>query len=189
MDKFIKTSNETSVLDIPEVGGKNASLGEMATTLASKGIRIPDGFSVTVSAFKHFINYNKLDIKLQEVINTLDKQEFTNLAQTGADSRKLIMSGAMPADLQAAIINAYKELFRGIKLPVAVRSSATAEDLPQASFAGQHESYLNILGEGTAGFNQNMEALKHNFLFKRYFKNLEKSRKDTIRPNKSSVER
>lgn len=146
MENFIKKLRETSIGDIAEVGGKNASLGEMLTRLSGNGIKVPDGFSVTVSAFRHFLNINKLEVKLKKLMAGLDRKNFSNLSETGAGARKLIMNAAMPSDLQMAIIDAYDYLFEHTAPAVAVRSSATAEDLPNASFAGQHESYLNING-------------------------------------------
>jgi pyruvate,water dikinase len=146
MEKFIKQFSETSIGDILEVGGKNASLGEMFTHLSSKGIRIPEGFSVTVSAFRYFISSNGLEDKLKKLTSELERQNFSNLSTTGEKARKLILDGIMPDDLQTAIINAYDFLFHQTEQEVAVRSSATAEDLPWASFAGQHESFLNIKG-------------------------------------------
>jgi pyruvate,water dikinase len=146
MENFIKKFSETGISDIAEVGGKNASLGEMFTCLAGKGIGIPDGFSITVSGFRYFTRFNGLDVSLRKLMGGLDREKFSNLAKTGAKARKLIMDGVMPVDLQMAIIDAYDYLFDRSEQEVAVRSSATAEDLPGASFAGQHESYLNIKG-------------------------------------------
>ncbi len=146
MENFIKKFSETGIADIPEVGGKNASLGEMFTRLTAKGILIPNGFAVTVAAFRYFIQYNQLEEKLRKLMAELDRESFSNLSKTGTKARKLIMDGKMPNDLQMAIIDAYDYLFEQTEPTVAVRSSATAEDLPGASFAGQHESYLNIKG-------------------------------------------
>ncbi|MBD1386592.1 phosphoenolpyruvate synthase [Mucilaginibacter rigui] len=146
METFIKKFSETGISDIAEVGGKNASLGEMFTCLAGKGIGIPDGYSITVSGFRYFTRFNGLDASLKKLMGGLDRENFSNLAKTGAKARKLIMDGLMPVDLQMAIIDAYDYLFDRSEQEVAVRSSATAEDLPGASFAGQHESYLNIKG-------------------------------------------
>lgn len=146
MGNYIKKFSEISIADIAEVGGKNASLGEMFTQLTAKGLLIPNGFAVTVSAFRYFMKYNGLEEKLHVLMAGLDKVNFSNLSKTGAKARKLILDGIMPADLQMAVIDAYDYLFERTGLAVAVRSSATAEDLPGASFAGQHESYLNIKG-------------------------------------------
>ncbi|GAB2984124.1 phosphoenolpyruvate synthase [Mucilaginibacter puniceus] len=146
MEKFIKKFSEISINDIAEVGGKNASLGEMYNHLTNKGLLIPDGFSITSTAYKYFISFNKLEDKLQNLMDGLDRKDFSNLTKTGTMARAHIMNGLMPADLKMAVIDAYDYLFDNMEQEVAVRSSATAEDLPEASFAGQHESYLNIQG-------------------------------------------
>ncbi|MEO8950154.1 MAG: phosphoenolpyruvate synthase [Mucilaginibacter sp.] len=146
MEKLIKKFSEISINDIAEVGGKNASLGEMFNHLIKAGLLIPDGFSITSAAYKYFISFNKAEEKLRNLMIKLDRTDFSNLTKTGTEARKLIMNGLMPPDLKMAIIDAYDYLFDNVEQEVAVRSSATAEDLPQASFAGQHESYLNIKG-------------------------------------------
>lgn len=144
--KYIKRFSDLLIGDINEVGGKNASLGEMITKLTPKGILIPDGFAVTASAFKHFISYNKLDGVHNSLLKQLNRKDFSNLDSIGAKARELILHVRVPGDLAEAILSAYDEIFKGRNPQVAVRSSATAEDLPDASFAGQHESYLNIRG-------------------------------------------
>ena len=146
MEKFIKKFSEINLTDIAEVGGKNSSLGEMFTQLSSKGINVPDGFATTATAFKYFLEQNQLSEILQQLMEQLDKEEFTNLKEIGDKARKIILVATMPENLTEVLINAYKELSGKKNIEVAVRSSATAEDLPQASFAGQHESYLNIKG-------------------------------------------
>jgi len=125
---------------------KNSSLGEMFNQLSSKGIHVPDGFATTADAFWHFLDYNNLKQPLKELLNRLDKKNYLNLKDTGAKARQMMMNARMPGDLKEAIAKAYQELCGKEYFEVAVRSSATAEDLPQASFAGQHESYLNIKG-------------------------------------------
>jgi len=147
MQPFIKYFKELRIKDVPLVGGKNASLGEMFTQLSSKGIFVPDGFATTAFAFYTFLDYNKLWESLQQLMSSLDKKNFSNLKETGAAARALIMNGTMPTEIASAITGAYKNLCGKNYFEVAVRSSATAEDLPNASFAGQHESYLNIKGE------------------------------------------
>jgi pyruvate, water dikinase len=147
MGKLIKIFNEISALDTAEVGGKNASLGEMFSKLSAKGIKIPDGFATTALAFRNFLNDNKLNDLLQGLLKQLDTQNFSNLKEIGNKAREHMLSAKMPQALQDAIRRAYKELGKDQLIEVAVRSSATAEDLPEASFAGQHESYLNIKGE------------------------------------------
>jgi pyruvate,water dikinase len=147
MKKYIKTFSEIGIKDVPEVGGKNASLGEMYSTLADRGIRVPDGFAVTAGAFDHFILHNGLGKPLEALVRQLDTDNYSNLSSIGQEARRLLLSGEVPADLFGEIVRAYRELSITGNCLVAVRSSATAEDLPNASFAGQHESYLHISGE------------------------------------------
>ncbi|EGS22573.1 uncharacterized protein CTHT_0010420 [Thermochaetoides thermophila DSM 1495] len=135
--------------DVASVGGKNSSLGEMIGGLASKGVAIPPGFATTSDAFWQFIDTNCLRDKIAQLIEQWSSGQAT-LAETGQAVRRLIVGGKWPEDAAAAIKTAYRQLSEkaGIKnLSVAVRSSATAEDLPSASFAGQLESYLNVSGE------------------------------------------
>ncbi len=143
----IKKFSEIHITDVPSVGGKNASLGEMFNELSSKGIEIPNGFATTASAFRYFLDFNSITTPLKNLLDTLDTGTFKNLKEIGAKARNIIEQAKMPNDLSNEIIKAYKELCNNNYFEVAVRSSATAEDLPQASFAGQHESYLNIKGE------------------------------------------
>ena len=147
MFRYIKKFDHTGISDIAEVGGKNASLGEMYSQLQSKGIKVPDGFAVTAFAFRHFIDYNKLNGVHQKILNKLDRTNYSNLAAIGEEAREIMLSCRMPDDLGEAITKAYHELCGDNNNAVAVRSSATAEDLPEASFAGQHESYLNVVGD------------------------------------------
>jgi len=132
--------------DVAKVGGKNASLGEMYNKLSSNGIRVPNGFATTSSAFWLFVDTNNIHEKLAGLITKLDTDKYSNLKEIGLAARKLFLGATMPAELRDAVTNAYKDLCGENYFEVAVRSSATAEDLPQASFAGQHESYLNIKG-------------------------------------------
>jgi pyruvate,water dikinase len=147
MYPFIKYFKDLGIADVPTVGGKNASLGEMIRQLSSSGIAVPDGFATTAFAFWTFLDYNKLQESLQQLMSSLDKEKFSNLKEVGAAARTRILNGTMPKEIASDIINAYKNLCGETYFEVAVRSSATAEDLPSASFAGQHESYLNIKGE------------------------------------------
>ncbi len=147
MVTYIKKFNNISIDDIAEVGGKNASLGEMYTHLSAKGIHIPNGFAITSFAFRHFIEYNKLDGVHEKLLDQLDRPSYSNLNVIGKRSRDLILAARMPDDLAEAIVDSYKELVEEGHAEVSVRSSATAEDLPEASFAGQHESFLNIKGK------------------------------------------
>lgn len=135
--------------DVGQVGGKSASLGEMYSLLTKKGINIPNGFSTTAHAYLSFLKYNGFDKKLKDIFSDFNPKNLTNLQETGKKARNLILSGKFPPNLEKDVIKAYKKLCReyGKDVDVAVRSSATAEDLPSASFAGQHETYLNVKGE------------------------------------------
>jgi pyruvate,water dikinase len=135
--------------DVALVGGKNASLGEMLHALDAEGIRVPDGFATTAHAYRAFVAANGLEERVRSLIDAFHTGERT-LAETGAAIRALILGGAFPAGIESEIRRFYRELSArtGVDaIDVAVRSSATAEDLPSASFAGQHESFLNIRGE------------------------------------------
>ena len=141
---------EVGIVDIPLVGGKNASLGEMICQLQPKGVNVPNGFATTAYAFRHFIEKAGLEAKLREVFADLDIEDMANLRDRGRQARALVLSTPFPEDLQMAIGMSYKKLCNlyGSEedSDVAVRSSATAEDLPDASFAGQQETYLNVYG-------------------------------------------
>jgi len=158
MEVLIKKIDEIHIADVDSVGGKNASLGEMFNQLSSKGVSVPDGFATTAYAFRFFLDFNSIVDDLKNLMSQLDKSGFSNLKQIGSQARGLIMNAHMPENLSSAIKIAYKELCKQNYVEVAVRSSATAEDLPQASFAGQHESYLNIKGE-----NELMKAVQKCF--------------------------
>ncbi|MBN8679169.1 MAG: phosphoenolpyruvate synthase [Chitinophagales bacterium] len=149
MPAFIKPFAEISINDLPLVGGKNASLGEMYAQLNTKGISVPNGFAVTAEGYRHFLHVNKLEDPLNNLMGRLDKQLFSNLPEIGEKARKLIREASMPENIAAEIRQAYRNLQQqeGAGITLAVRSSATAEDLPSASFAGQLESFLNISGE------------------------------------------
>lgn len=147
MNAYIKNFNKIGVADVSSVGGKNASLGEMFSKLSARGIGVPNGFATTAYAFEDFLTHNSLHSPLFDLLRQLDRKNFSNLKATGANARKLFLNAVLPLNLQAAVITGYKNLCGEKYFEVAVRSSATAEDLPQASFAGQHESFLNIKGE------------------------------------------
>ncbi|AXY74047.1 phosphoenolpyruvate synthase [Paraflavitalea soli] len=147
MSTYIKQLKEVSMQDVAVVGGKNASLGEMLSQLARKGINVPDGFATTAIAFRLFLQHNNLDQPLDALMRQLDRQQFTNLKETGAKARALLQQAELQPDLREEIIRTYHAFSGSKDLTVAVRSSATAEDLPEASFAGQHESFLNVTGE------------------------------------------
>ncbi|MEG4056614.1 MULTISPECIES: phosphoenolpyruvate synthase [unclassified Microcoleus] len=138
--------DEVGIADIPLVGGKNASLGEMIQQLTGQGVRVPNGFATTAHAYRYFIQSAGLEAKLREIFADLDVEDLQNLRQKGKQARALILDTPFPRELQAAIADAYEKLCDryGDSTDVAVRSSATAEDLPDASFAGQQETYLNV---------------------------------------------
>ncbi|PJC52719.1 MAG: phosphoenolpyruvate synthase, partial [Candidatus Magasanikbacteria bacterium CG_4_9_14_0_2_um_filter_42_11] len=142
--------DEISITDIPLVGGKNASLGEMYSKLTKKGVTVPNGFAVTSKAYWEFLAHKDLKKKLKTTLKDLDVNDIKNLKKTGKAVRALLLGAPMPKEISTEVSRAYKELAKKTghkKLSVAVRSSATAEDLPDASFAGQQETYLNVCGE------------------------------------------
>jgi len=147
-NKFILRFDEIGIEDVPYVWGKNASLGEMYTNLVPKGVNIPNGFAITAYAYRYLLKETWADKKIKEILSDLDTSDMDNLAQRGSRVRSLIKSLEFPEDLTKAIIEAYKKMEKiyGKNVDVAVRSSATAEDLPDASFAGQQDTYLNIFG-------------------------------------------
>ncbi|MBX3448472.1 MAG: phosphoenolpyruvate synthase [Planctomycetaceae bacterium] len=149
---WIRWFSETSIDDVPIVGGKNASLGEMYRELAAEGVRIPNGFATTAAAYRHFLESTGLDRQIQGMLAELKPDDVSSLQRTGHAVRQAILSTELPGDLRTEISSAYERLCAeagsetGLQLDVAVRSSATAEDLPDASFAGQQETYLNVQG-------------------------------------------
>lgn len=146
--QYVRWFREVGIGDLPLVGGKNASLGEMARELAPQGVRLADGFAVTAEAYRYFLRAAGLDMRLGQILTGLDTRNLENLQQRGRRARQAILGAELPADLQREIVSAYAELSGSDSehLDVAVRSSATAEDLPDASFAGQQETYLNVQG-------------------------------------------
>jgi len=147
--RYIRWFEEVGIDDIPLVGGKNASLGELVRELASRGIKVPNGFAVTAKAYWDFIASAGLEGKFRGILADLDTGDAANLQQRGSALRQAVMSASLPDELKQEIAAAYRALSEaaGGQLDVAVRSSATAEDLPDASFAGQQETYLNVQGE------------------------------------------
>ena len=145
---FIKWYSEVGIADVPSVGGKNAALGEMYSNLVPLGVNVPDGFALTAEAYRHFFKSTGLDEEIKKILSDLDTKSIKNLQIRGKKVREAILKAILPQDLQDAITKAYAELGKkyGENSDVAVRSSATAEDLPGASFAGQQETYLNIHG-------------------------------------------
>jgi len=147
-NKFILRFDEIWIEDVPYVGGKNASLGEMYRNLVPKGVNIPNGFAITAYAYRYLLKETWADKKIKEILSDLDTSDLDNLAQRGSRVRSLIKSLEFPEDLTKAIIESYKKMEKIYwkNVDVAVRSSATAEDLPDASFAWQQDTYLNIFG-------------------------------------------
>lgn len=146
---FILWFESVSMADVSRVGGKNASLGEMIQTLGQQGIRVPRGFAVTATAYRHFIDFNNLDHTIRGILQGLDTQDSNDLKRRGAKVRDTILAASFPPDLRGEIIGAYDVLSANREMPlsVAIRSSATAEDLPDTSFAGQQETFLNVQGK------------------------------------------
>jgi pyruvate,water dikinase len=145
---FIKRFADITIGDVATVGGKNASLGEMVRELSKKGVKVPDGFAITAHAYRHFIHEAGLDESIHSMLSGLDTRNIANLRERGTAVRQAIIGATLPGDLSDTIIAAYRTLQGDSPAPldVAVRSSATAEDLPDASFAGQQETYLNVQG-------------------------------------------
>ena len=147
--KYILWFKEINAKDVALVGGKNASLGEMLFQLTKKGISVPNGFALTSQAYWYFINKNNLKKKIENILRGLDINNVKNLQSRGRQLRELILKASIPSDLEKQVRKAYQKLCQqyGHNTDVAVRSSATAEDLPTASFAGVHETFLNVRGE------------------------------------------
>ncbi|MBI3115580.1 MAG: phosphoenolpyruvate synthase [Candidatus Kerfeldbacteria bacterium] len=146
--RFIRWFNDVTIRDVPLVGGKNASLGEMYRNLVPKGVRIPNGYAITAKAYFHFVKKAAIDDDIRRILKGLDTHDLRNLRERGRQVRQTILNAALPPELEAAIVENYRKLEGqyGQNVDVAVRSSATAEDLPDASFAGQQETFLNIRG-------------------------------------------
>jgi pyruvate,water dikinase len=146
--RYIKLFAEVGMHDVPVVGGKNASLGEMYSSLSAQGVKVPNGFATTTDGFRHFMAHNNLTQRIGDALTALDADDVKALAATGAQIRDWIMQAEIPDDLAAEIDEAYNAMEEeyGPLPDVAVRSSATAEDLPNASFAGQQETFLNVRG-------------------------------------------
>ncbi|MFP5400187.1 MAG: PEP/pyruvate-binding domain-containing protein, partial [Gammaproteobacteria bacterium] len=133
--------------DVESVGGKNASLGEMISQLAASGVRVPGGFATTAHAYRQFLQHNALTAKIEQRLAGLNIDDVRALAAAGAEIRRWVVEAPLPAGLEAAVRAEYERLAAGQPgASFAVRSSATAEDLPDASFAGQQETFLNVVG-------------------------------------------
>jgi pyruvate,water dikinase len=147
-ERYVAWFDTLSMTDVGRVGGKNASLGEMISQLAHADVKVPGGFATTADAFREFLAFNKLTARIQERLEALDVGNVRALADTGAEIRRWIEEAPLQPELEQAIRQAHAALIRksGHDIALAVRSSATAEDLPDASFAGQQETYLNVRG-------------------------------------------
>ena len=152
--------DEIGIEDVALVGGKNASLGEMYRELTPQGVQIPNGFAITAAAYHDFVENSGVAARLRDILDSLDTRDIADLQRRGLAARQAILDADLPQSLQTAILGAYEKLSAGQNAPVdvAVRSSATAEDLPDASFAGQQETYLNVQGSAAL-----LEACKRCF--------------------------
>ncbi|MFU2511713.1 phosphoenolpyruvate synthase [Pseudoalteromonas sp. ASV78] len=160
MQEYVLWYQELGMQDVPRVGGKNASLGEMISNLANAGVQVPGGFATTADAFNEFLDQSGLNAKIHNILDTLDVDDVNTLAKVGADIRQWIIDTPFQPNLDQAIRDAYSQLHGDATADVsfAVRSSATAEDMPDASFAGQQETFLNV-----RGIDSVMVAIKHVF--------------------------
>ena len=146
-DTYVVSLDKLGNHDVERVGGKNASLGEMISNLAGAGVSVPGGFATTAQAYRDFIDANNLDARIHDLLDALDTDDVNALAKAGSQIRQWILEADFPAQLDADIRSAFAQMANGNdNMAVAVRSSATAEDLPDASFAGQQETFLNIRG-------------------------------------------
>lgn len=160
-DNYVIWFEKLRMTDVEEVGGKNASLGEMISQLAGSGVRVPGGFATTAQAYRDFLQHNGLADKINAALAKLDIDDVSELARVGKEIRQWIIDTPFPAKLDADIKEAWDKMVAdagGADISVAVRSSATAEDLPDASFAGQQETFLNI-----RGLDNVKDAMKHVF--------------------------
>jgi len=149
--RYVRFFRDIGIDDVALVGGKNASLGEMYARLSDSGVRVPNGFAVTADAYRHMLDKAGAWAPLHAALDDLDVADVADLARRGKRARELVYGAGLPEDLVAEILSAYRVLQEqyGEDVSLAVRSSGTAEDLPTASFAGQHESYLNIRGDAS----------------------------------------
>jgi pyruvate,water dikinase len=149
--KYVRFFDEFGIEDVPLVGGKNASLGEMFQKLSDQGVRVPNGFAITADAYRYVLEESGAVAALHEALDDLVPSDLTDLARRAKRAREIVYGATIPEDLAAEILAAYRRLQGeyGAEVSLAVRSSATAEDLPGASFAGQQETFLNVRGEGS----------------------------------------
>ena len=147
--RFIRYFEELGIDDVPLVGGKNASLGEMYRELIPQGVNVPNGFAITAQAYRYMLDQADAWPRLHQALDGVNVSDVEDLARRAQQAREIVHGAPLPPDLATQIVEAYGKLTDeyGPALTVAVRSSATAEDLPTASFAGQHETFLNIAGE------------------------------------------
>jgi pyruvate,water dikinase len=149
---YVRPFDSLTLEDVPLVGGKNAALGEMVRAVVPRGVRVPDGFATTAAAYRRYLDHNRLTDAIRRLLSGFDPGDVAELARRGHAVRELILAGALPNDLADELVRAYRALslrYGEEATDVAVRSSATAEDLPEASFAGQQETYLNVRGAAT----------------------------------------
>ena len=149
MSQYVRFFEEFGINDVPLVGGKNASLGELYSEFSGQGVRVPNGFAITADAYRYMLEQAGAMEPLRAALDGLDESDMADLARRGEKAREIVYGAGLPEDLTNEILAGYRKLQEqyGEEMSLAVRSSATAEDLPTASFAGQHESYLNIHGE------------------------------------------
>ncbi len=147
--RYIRSFGEIGIDDVPLVGGKNASLGEMYRNLTAGGVKVPNGFAITADAYRYVLEQANAWQPLHEVLEGLKPDDMDDLARRGRQAREIVYGAPLPDDLKAQILDGYRQLRQqyGEDMSLAVRSSATAEDLPTASFAGQQDTYLNVHGE------------------------------------------
>ena len=147
MNAYVIPFEQLGMHDVETVGGKNASLGEMIGSLTKVGVQVPGGFATTAHAYREFLKQGGLDARIRTELADLNVDDVTQLAATGAKIRGWILSTPFPAEIETAVLEQLRKMSNGQEIAVAVRSSATAEDLPEASFAGQQETFLNVRGE------------------------------------------
>ncbi len=147
MTAYVLSLDEVGLADVARVGGKNASIGEMLRALTQLGVRVPRGFATTAAAYREFLKQGSLDERIRSALDKLDVEDVKALAACGQRIREWILATPFAPELQQAVLESWRQMDRGAGIAVAVRSSATAEDLPEASFAGQQETFLNVRGE------------------------------------------
>ncbi|NOR20671.1 MAG: phosphoenolpyruvate synthase, partial [Xanthomonadales bacterium] len=148
MAPYVIPLDQLGLSDLETVGGKNASLGEMITNLSQAGVNVPGGFATTADAYRKFLQHEGLAERIDELLQKLDVDNIAQLTSTGAQIRQWLLNAPLPDEARAQIVTAWETMSAGQddSFSVAVRSSATAEDLPDASFAGQQETFLNVRG-------------------------------------------